>query len=235
MSSDNFDNEMSKLYQQRKAQVIAPHINLEAPSKNNRLSSISLLGIFSAAGIASFGIMAIISHLSNSPADKVPLYNSLHKVDIAKITPVEEQEKVIAIPQPLPPKPVIKQPKITDRLNANKQMNDKVIEPEILASAQVQRVIVPQLKEPELALKPIYKVLPKYSLSSLHLIQSGEIQLKYQITPAGAVKNISVVKSSVSRKLQQSAKKALAQWQYPPSHKFKKSYEIIFEFKADNG
>lgn len=233
MSSDDFDTEMAKLYQQRKAQIIAPQISFKEQEKSRRFSPTSLLAIFSAAGFASFGIMAIISHLSTAPIQTSPLYNSNHQIDIIEITSNEDDKNNMPIIPPLPPKPIIKQPSKTFPLDVEKQVNKTIIAPETLATAQVQFVTLPQLIEPKLAIKPIYKVLPKYSLSALQSKQSGEIQLKYQITPSGSVKNITILKSSVSRKLQQSTKKALAKWQYTPSNSFKESYQIVFEFKAD--
>jgi len=231
MSSDNFDNEVSKLYQQRKAQIIVPQIDLKQPSKTRRLSTTALLSIFSAAGIASFGIMAIISHLSNSQVKKAINYNASHQIEVTKIIPIKEVEKTVSIQQPLPPKPIIKQPKETSPPDIKRQVNQSYIAPESIGSGQVQIITLPQLKEPKLAVKPVYKVLPKYALNSLQSKRSAKIQLKYKITPAGEVENIIIVKSSVNRKLQLAAKKALAQWQYAPNNNFKESYEIIFEFK----
>jgi TonB family protein len=238
MSSDNFDNEVSRLYQQRKAQVIAPQISLKEPAKVRQLSTLPLLAILSAAGLTSFGIMAIISHLSNGPVTNTPLYNGGHQIDLTTIVPEEDEEKVITIITPLPPlppKPTVKSPGKVSLLDANIHTHQQTtIEPEKLMEAQATWSNLPQLKEPELEIQPIYKVLPKYSQHALMDKQFGEIQFKYKITPVGEVENITIVKSSVSRKLQQSAKKALAKWRYTPSDNFGEGYEIIFEFTVDD-
>jgi TonB family protein len=234
MSSDNFDNEVSELYQQRKAQVIAPQISLKELSKARKISTLSLVSIFSAAGITSFSIMAIISHLSTSPVEKTPLYNSTHQIEITKIEPLEEFEETIAVQQPLPPKPVVTQPSEATTLGANREIDKHIFELEDLTAVQIAVSTLPKLQEPRFEIKPTYKVLPKYSQNSLLNQKSGEIQLKYQITALGEVENISIVQSSVSRKLQQSAKKALAKWRYTPSDNFEEHYEIIFEFTVDD-
>lgn len=233
MSRDNFDKEMSTLYQQRKAQLVAPKISFNTPKKARRLSPLSLLTIFSVGGIASFGIMALISHLSHAPEVTTPLYSINHDIKLVKVTPVEDEKDVMAIPPPLPPKPAIKPPHKTGLLHVNKPINNNFIEPERIVTAQVQLVTVPLLAEPTLAIKPIYKVMPKYPFNPQQGNKSGMIQLNYQVSSAGAVENITMVKSTLSKKLQLSAKKALAQWQYPAHNNFDGQYEIIFEFKGE--
>lgn len=234
MSSDNFDNEVTNLFKQRKAQVIAPQINLGDKPAAHRWSPLSLVAIFSVAGITSFGIMAIISNLSNSPEMTTPSYDVNHHVDIAEVEPIEEVKKIIAVIPPLPPKPMLKMPNKPSVLDVDHVANKNIIQPDNLTAVLVPSPSLPQLKEPKFTIKPIFKVLPKYSENLLQTNQSGEIQLKYQITPGGEVKNITIVQSSVSRKLQQSAKRALAKWRYKPNQNFEDNYDVIFEFRVDD-
>ena len=232
MSHDDFDDEMSKLYQQRKAQTIVPNISLDKPAKRRKLSPLSIFAIFSSAGIASFGIIAVISHFSSSPVKKATFNNIKHNVVMADATlkTTDESDQSINIVQPIPPKPLVNKAEKSPILLAEKEAIHEYIEPNAMAAPMIKIVTLPQLKEPELAIQPIYKILPQYPANSLKDMQSGEIQLRYQILQDGTVSNINIVKSSVNKLLQQSAKKALAKWQYAPSDNFKENYEIIFEF-----
>jgi len=91
---------------------------------------------------------------------------------------------------------------------------------------------LPQINEPILSIKPVYKVMPKYPVHAQQKKHSGTIRFRYEIDSSGNVKNINIVNSDVSRELQKSARRALLKWKYNPIDKFLDSYEIIFEFNA---
>lgn len=235
MSSDNFDNELATLYQQRKAQVVAPDVSLKAPSTLSQLSPLSILAIFSAATVASFSIMAVINHLSNATTKQAPVYNTTHQVEIADITPVttDETEKTITLQPPLPPKPAtntIIQPTLID---VETQNTNTFVAPKKIATSTIQQVTLPQLTQPQLAQTPTYKVLPKYQINAEQPPQNGAVKLNYTITAEGTVSNIEVTESSVNRKLVLATKKALKQWRYVASDSAVEGVDIVFEFKVD--
>lgn len=231
MSHDNFDSELSKLYQKRKAEIIAPKVTFDKPVKRSKLSPFSILAIFSSAGIASFGIIAVISHFATTPIETATSNNKQHNIITKTIINVEEEsDHSVEVAEQLPPMPPSKKASAEPMLLADQQVIINNVEPNHLVKTKIQRVTLPQIQRPELAVQPTHKVLPTYSVNSLKSRQAGEVLLKYQIMPDGSVSDIRVLKSTVNRTLQQSAKKALAKWRYTPSDTYKENYEIIFAF-----
>jgi len=231
MKDEQFDKELSRLYQQRKSQVITPDINLAEPSKIKKYSPFKLLSIFTVGGFASFGIMAIITHFATPSHEQKAIFtNSSHQVNITDVPPEKVDDKVIVIKPKLPPKP--ETPALVSEMDVlapvKNEMQTNSIENIDLSAVQI--VKLPHLKEPDFLIKPIYKVMPEFSYKAIQNQQSGAIRLRYEIDNTGSVKNIEVVNSEVSRVLQRSAKKALAKWKYKPSDNVQNSYEIIFEF-----
>ncbi|GLX78271.1 hypothetical protein tinsulaeT_16110 [Thalassotalea insulae] len=233
MNNEPFDKELSALYQQRKSHIVAPNITLAESSNNKKYSLIKLLSIFTLGGVASFGIMAIMTHFAKSPEPQQPMLTSSHQVKIAEAPPKPVDDEVIVIKPELPPKPgtpTIESEiaKLAPAINSAQASNVENID-----LNAIQIVKLPHLKEPEFIIKPIYKVMPKFSNNALRAQQSGSIRLRYEIDRLGDVRNIEIINSNVSRALQRSAKKALAQWKYTPGENIKKNYEIIFEFTAE--
>lgn len=233
MSSDNFDNEMTQLYQQRKSQLIAPQIKLDTHEQKRPVAKLSFIGILTAAGLASFGIMAIISHFSTPVTQQKTITFQPQPIELAEQIPSTDDKKQVIVSKPLPPKPNSTTPERLAPISSDKTTDKEVITPAPLPMAEVQITALPKLSKPDVKLMPIHKELPKYSYNSLRDKQYGEVQLKYHITEKGKVTNVSVINSTVNRELTQAAKKALAKWQYAPKQNFKESYEVIFEFSAE--
>jgi len=232
MSVDNFDKEVSQLYQQRKSEINAPHIDVHLPTKpiKQKLSLSRLFAIFFIGGAASFGVFAVISYLANTDQVTKSTFSANHIVEIKKIDTEKVTEKSVVVQQVLPPKPKRSEPIKTQTVPTQVQnASDEFTQFEI-QSPQIQVVTIPKIKEPKLIVTPIYKVIPKYPLEARRVGSSGVIRLKYRINAQGKVDNIDVINSTLERSLQKSAKKALAQWQYPPNARYETSYEIIFEF-----
>ncbi len=74
MKDEQFDKELSELYQQRKSKIIAPNITLSSPSTKRNYSVIKLLSIFTVGGIASFGIMAVMSYFAKNPEEQEQMF-----------------------------------------------------------------------------------------------------------------------------------------------------------------
>lgn len=230
MKDEQFDKELSELYQQRKSKLVAPNINLAGASNIKKYSLLKIFSIFTFGGFASFGIMAVITHFAKGPSEHNPIYISpSHQIEIAE-APEKQVADIIPLTEPkLPPKPEL--PKLVSESNILVPVKSeaKVNKVEDIGLRVVQIVKLPHLKEPEFLIEPIYKVMPKFSNNALQQ-KSGSIRLRYEIDSEGKVKNIEVINSDVSRELQRSAKKALAKWKYAPSQSVEESHEIIFEF-----
>lgn len=233
MNDEQFDKELSTLYQQRKSQIVAPNIALASLSNRRKYSAVKLLSIFTMGGIVSFGIMAIITHLAKKPEEQQQMFTSQHQVKILEDIEKVVDEKVIVIKPKLPPKP--KTPVLSSDLEllvpVKQEVSTSSVEKVELNAVQI--VKLPHFKEPVFLLKPIHKVMPKYSQKTSQEQESGAIRLRYEIDIKGRVNNIEVVSSDVSRELRRSAKKALAKWKYAPNDKIQGHYEIIFEFNPE--
>lgn len=239
MSNEEFDKvldeQLSSLYQQRKAQINVPEVNIakhQGVDKKafsfSRLTSVPL-----AAGGASFAIFAVITHFATKTPNSTYVVRTSPPISVEKLPPVSKQSSkketyAVAVP-PLPPQPkTISKPINTVKVDRNESQVSKGI---TLPQNYIQGLDVPPIKEPELALKPVFKVLPKYFIDAKDKSFSGEVKLSYQINKNGSTSNIQVISSNVDRELKKSAKKALAQWQYKAAENYHGVYEVIFEFK----
>ena len=66
MKHEDSDKEIASLYQQRKQQIEVPEINLSLLQKKKKplYTIVQLLAILFFGSVASFGILAVISHFS---------------------------------------------------------------------------------------------------------------------------------------------------------------------------
>jgi len=231
MKGKDFDQEIVELYQQRKAQIVAPNIDLQQRASWSKYSPTRLLSLFLAGGIASFGVMAIISHLS-SPSSELVTANVIdHPVELIGLAPKQDDEEQVLLAKSLPPKPKSKLPNNQQILQAKVVKNDdQELANLVMLSSLVSVVSLPQLSEPKIVIEPSHKVLPKYSLSARQAKQTGEIVLSYQIDSTGSIKNIAIVSSTVTRQLQRSAQKALAKWKYTPNEQLTGNHQVVFKF-----
>jgi TonB family protein len=74
-----------------------------------------------------------------------------------------------------------------------------------------------QVESKEDHIAPILRVAPVYPAHAVEKGLSGNVVLKYDITPTGSTSNISVVNSTPEGVFDREAKKSLAKWQYSPS------------------
>ncbi len=231
MTGKDFEKEIAELYQQRKAQTVAPNIDLQQRPSSSKYSPTRLLSLFLVGGIASFGVMAIISHLSNPSNEQVIVKVIDHSIDLIELTPKQQNDEQVLPAKPLPPKPESKLPTTQQILQASTVKNEDQ-EPANLVTIDslVSVVSLPQLSEPQIVIEPSHKVLPKYSLSARQAKQTGEIVLSYQIDSTGGIKNIAIVSSNVTKELQRSAKKALAKWKYTPNAQLNGDHQVVFKF-----
>ncbi len=231
MTDSNFDKDITELYQQRKAQVIAPKVVFPKAALATKYSPAKLLSLLLAGGIASFGVMAIISHLASPTNNPARVQVLQQNIELTSIVPEQPEGKPTIPVTPLPPKPQSKVPNHRQALKTQAMTADNnVITDLVDLNSLVSVVFLPELSQPEIVIEPTHKVLPKYSLSARQAKQTGEITLRYQIDTAGNTQNITVVATNVSRELQRSAKKALAQWRYSPNKHLSGEHQVVFKF-----
>jgi len=237
MKHENSDREIASLYQQRKQQVEAPEIHFSALQKKKKplYTIVQLLSILFFGSVASFGILAVISHFSTQvpmpPKQVSPTQLNVVELEHEEITPVDEVIAIV-IP-PLAPK----KPYVAPTYSKNAQVHGMTDLPNALPfSLSVDVITVsinPKVKQPALSLVPIYQEQPKYSHKAIRAQQSGAVKLAYMISPQGNVSNITTVESNTSRELNFAAKKALSRWRYRAGVYNEEGYEIIFDFTLE--
>ncbi|GIU41380.1 protein TonB [Shewanella sairae] len=80
---------------------------------------------------------------------------------------------------------------------------------------------------------PTMRVEPKYPVEAAKANQNGFVQLQFDITPNGAVTNVSVIKSSPEKVFDQVAIAALKQWQYQSSAKGVQGSKVQLDFEVE--
>lgn len=226
MTSERFDKELADLYQQRKQQVIEPEIDFQQNKLHLKYSPVKLLSIFLVAGSASFGIMAIISHLSPTP---INISNDTlvgHTAELIEIIETEKNQEKTTIIQTLPKKPEASYPSRKESLLPANHHNTKA-EINIIDSVTVKMISLPLLSKPMPMIEPTHKVLPKYPHGSEN---EGQVEFSYNIDDSGKVSNIEMIASNADKPLERSAKKALSKWRYDPTFKVDNKMTVRFVF-----
>ena len=236
MSADKFDKELSELYQQRKQQVDAPIVNLTRDEKlhKSQRSPWHILALLLTGGVASFGIMALVTHFAKPPVHGISEQYKQHSVRVIELTEVKpDEESIPPVSTPLPPKPEITTPKKTD--NAKPEALAISVKPTLSLNNTLENSLnVPTINQPTLSIKPIHRVMPEYPKSALYARKSGTVKLQYRIADTGKVVDITSVNQHGHRILERSAKQALAKWRYPTASASDKLLEVEFEFNLDN-
>ncbi|MBU2869190.1 hypothetical protein [Colwellia sp. E2M01] len=130
--------------------------------------------------MASFGIMAIVSHFSTASSEtkQTPTINhTLTSIEFLPLLP----DEIEALPTPpLPPKPEVVSPVTTQTVQPAQNTSSSIIQLDVHNSVAVIAISIPTLSEPQKTLDLTYKVLPKYTYDINKALQYGEIQLSYQ-------------------------------------------------------
>lgn len=233
MNDEHFDKELSRLYQQRKAQFDAPEVNLSTRPLVKNYSFTKLVSIFTLGGAASFSILAIVTHFAKRPEVTNQVVGEIHQIELAENKIEKDDEKLTINTTALPPKPTTPAslPELNRIIPEKNKAHTSDIENITLKTKQVVRI--PNLEDPKFIVKPIYKVMPKFPNKSLKDQESGAIRLSYEIDTEGKVKNIKIIESDVNRELQRSAMNALAKWRYESVIAQHREHEIIFEFNSE--
>jgi len=230
MTNDKFDRELNTLYQQRKSHITAPNITLSDVPKSSKRTPFQLFAILVTGGCASFAIMAFISHLSSMPDSIEPLTANHVEIDIKDKVVYEEEKATVVAKPPLPPQPTSQQPVAQKELAPVPLAPTKPMTPEKVALLPSINTSLPSIKVPDLDIKPVLKVLPKYP-RNVTITKNSSIKLRYTITVDGRVENPIIIKSNLVKSLEKSTKKALLQWRYKPNADYPIQSEIIFEFE----
>ncbi len=82
-------------------------------------------------------------------------------------------------------------------------------------------------------IRPLTRVEPKYPIEAAKANQNGYVQLEFDISKAGMVSNVTVIKSSPTGVFDQSAITALQQWIYNKSAHGAKGAQVQLDFVID--
>lgn len=231
MSADKFDNELSSLYQQRKSKIQAPELDLTSVTTTvkSQRSPWQMLGLLLTGGVASFGIMAVITHFAKPPVHGSSDQYKQHSVRVVEAVAAPEA-LLPATTAPLPVKPTSLPPKHSTKTR---------VSDDALALAQVKLSVdnllnpelkIPKVKQAAITIVPTHRVMPEYPKSALYAGKSGTVKLQYRISAEGKVININALTQQGDRLFERSAKQALSQWRYPETSSSDQILEIEFEF-----
>ncbi|WP_286272245.1 energy transducer TonB [Thalassotalea hakodatensis] len=232
--NDDFDKEMSSLYQQRKAQIEAPTVVLPSGKAKNRVSVFKSLAILLCGGVSSFGIFALMSHLAKAPTPVTIEPQLSHQVIVLPDVIIDKNNADTVINRlPLPEKPIIA---TLPTGNDNSPYQIEKIEPSVdnnLTFDDTNTVHLPDIDLPQTSINPIVKVLPEYPQELLANRQTGIVKMRYQVAEDGRVFNIEVIEQSGARQFRRAAQKALGAWQYDKQLSVNDTLEVVFEFQLE--
>ena len=236
MNTDKQDEVINQLYQQRKNAVIAPDIQFpkNASFKAEHSSWAKLLVALFGGSLASFGILAVISHLAISPVTVQPA-----QTETARHNPVEYQEDDLSKLQAEAVERAIDKftlglpqvPKTPERVSQH--ITAEYSEFPVIASAMLNDQLMLTIKQPAINISVSHKVLPEFPVAAMQNQRTGYVALSYQVSLQGRVENIRVIEGSAYRPFEQSAISALEQWHYVNNKRINDDnyeYQIVFEF-----
>jgi len=234
MSADKFDKDIESLYSQRKQNIKAPSITFKAQAPEKKYRVNKMFSIVALGGVASFGILAVMNHLSLLPIAQQP--NTHEPMVIVSTIDVEKYNDTNDVLNLTPPEV---QPTIKKSLEAQPTRNFDIdtsikLKPNTIHKTQVnsEHVEVISLLPNSFGhniIKPTLKVMPVLERNT-QLNQSGTIKLSYKIAENGKTQQINIVSSNVSKAVEKSAKKALAQWRYAPHSNMSDVLQVEFQF-----
>tara|TARA_R110000737_G_scaffold92482_1_gene125393 strand:- start:8729 stop:9442 length:714 start_codon:yes stop_codon:yes gene_type:complete len=233
MSADKFDNELSSLYQQRKQKIQPPVFAAAIAAKPSKIqrSPWHILALLLTGGIASFAIMAVVTHFAKPPVHGNSAQYKQHSVRVVELTDIATPENVLPpVTPPLPPKPESLPPKYSENSSVSREGLTLTKAKLSVNKTLSHTVNVPTIKQASIAIVPIHRVMPEYPKSALYARKSGTVKLQYRISDEGKVIDITGLTQHGNRLLERSAKQALTQWRYPAASGGKALLEIEFEF-----
>ncbi|MFD2167836.1 energy transducer TonB [Thalassotalea euphylliae] len=231
MKEDKFDQELTKLYQERKSSVIAPEVELSesdtrklALSKAARYLLIPIIG-----GASSFGVFAIITHFaSQKPAPQVS--QTAHTPVVVIDNQIDTQETKVALKSAsLPPIP---NSETLPEINLERPENGQAPKASVDIVMDVtsgEQLIFDTLASPRVSYQPTYKVMPNIAKRDKYERVNGTVMLEFDIDEKGNVLNVKVVESDVHNRFNIASRKALRQWRYAEGQA-SQGNKIAFEF-----
>lgn len=229
MKQDNFEQEIDKLYRQRKQSIEVPKVELSSAKQRKNSSIIKYTSIFMMGGFASFSIMALVNYLAQSPEapPKPAQVPAKYQIEIEK---AQQEKSAEIVKQKLPQKPERNIPDVPDRAVIDKpEQLSELTTIDVEKISVDENVTVPKVKQVEQIPKLVVKKLPEYRFSTYEK-QSGFVRLSYKINKSGEPEDIQIVDTNLGKGIQKASKKALRQWQYQSGVYSESSFEIIFEF-----
>lgn len=240
---DELDDEISALYAQRKETIVAPKINLSSANLlseplKKKTSLVQGISILLGASFASFGIFAIITHLSTMPIVEDAPFSGSQIVVIATAQISSPDTEVIRVVPPMPPQPEkVSIAQVTiEEVPSPEAPNIIPIEPPSIS--QVTKVKLPEVSLPHDQLLPTYKVTPSYPKGARRDKITGTVTLNYDVDASGRVFNIKLInypQKDAKKVLPHSAIKALKQWQFAEFGEEKLGNQVVFEFRLEQG
>lgn len=227
MNQDKFDQELSQLYQHRKAQVKAPEVALDYRQERSRKWS-NRFTILSIAGVSSFAVMAIIANLVPRQVNvaEAPKQQEV-EVIIADVELANKPDADVSVPKSNP-LPKYEKPEHPIKASVEKWQPEKpvVLNNEHEMPLERKHLVV-TIPEPQIS--PTFKVMPD---SRKLAGEVGEITFSYQINREGKVFNVEIEETNLSRKGQRVVRRAFKKWRFEPEVNNEQKRSIKFDISG---
>ena len=232
MSDKNFDDELANLYQQRRANIDAPEVDLSRIKQRKQYPFMKWVIASITGGFASFGIFAYVNYLASNHTNVTPITSAPLQTTTVVLAPAKEDTKVVIPPaQPLPELPETNRVQDTSAVAPEQLQLALEIETFEVQATSASDIAISEIAKPSVEFKPIRRVMPKYDRESRLNKSTGTVRLSYRVDNNGSVYDVQVLERTATRGLVASSQKAIKQWQYAPNLDIARPLEVVFEFQ----
>ncbi|WP_284207537.1 hypothetical protein [Thalassotalea eurytherma] len=230
MSNKDFEQDLAQLYQQRKANLDAPNIDLDSNPTAVRKPAIKSAFLVIGGGLFSAATFAVMTYLIKQPAEPLPIApTSTPAVVEIKINKARQDSAGVQAQEPLPEPPIVKA-RPTSTLSKPTEDHHVLAEDVSVINVPNLNISIPKLQHQQYRIEPVYKVLP--DIKKLD-VENSMVKLRYDIDESGRVINIDKLDSTADRQVLRVTKRALSQWRYPAPSLPQQGLVIVFEFSQN--
>ena len=235
MSNKNFDDELANLYQQRRANIDAPEVDLSRIKQRKQYPFMKWVIASITGGFASFGIFAYVNYLASNHTNVTPVTSESLQTTTVILAPAKEDTKEAIPPvtpvQPLPELPETSRVQDTSAVAPEQSQLALEIDTFEVQATPPSDLAISEIAKPSVEYKPIRRVMPKYDRESRLNKSTGTVRLSYRVDNNGSVYDVQVLERKATRGLVASSQKAIKQWQYAPNLDIARPLEVVFEFQ----
>ncbi len=230
MNNKDFEQDLAQLYQQRKANLDVPTIDLDSNPSAVRKPAIKSAFLVMGGGLFSVATFAVMSYLIKQPTAPLPIVpTSTSTVVEIKVNKEEQDIADVQDLEPLPEPPIV-QKRPTSSLSKPTDEHHVPVEDVSVIKVPNLHISIPKLQHQQYRIEPVYKVLPDIKKFD---VGNSMVKLRYDIDESGYVININKLDATAERQVLRVTKQALSQWRYPNPSLPQQGLVIVFEFSQN--